>query len=427
MARERRQHVAPNVASLSASLLDMVMDPNLNMPPRCCIFLTPKILRRHNEKAYAPNAFSIGPFHHTDQSLKATEKLKVKYLQALIRRSCSNPEQKLDEIVKGIGEIEREARECYAPKDCLPNEYEFAKIMVLDGCFIIELFLRHTYGELRDLEDPVFNMSCMLQFLHHDLCLLENQIPWLVLERLFAMTSSYGSLPLVALALKFFATTFQSEPLPTDKREDWPNENKHILDLLRTLLIRRSTRLDEDTLGLHPVPSARILEEAGIKFQRVNSSCILDIKLRNDHVLEIPPLLIQETTEVVFRNLISYEQCLPGCRPVITSYAILFNNLIKTAKDVNILIEKGIIHNWLNLEDATQFFNKLYLDTYIKEYFYFQLSREINLHCCSPRAKLRTFMVRNYLYTPMGIISQIAAVVLNICGIIQAVCAIVKK
>ncbi|KAF5480184.1 hypothetical protein F2P56_000950 [Juglans regia] len=344
MAGERRQHVAIDVVSLSSSLLNMMEGPNLNMPPRCCIFLTPKILRRHNEKAYAPDAFSIGPFHRTDQSLKATEKVKVKYLQALIRRSSSpNPEQKLDEIIKGIGEIEREARECYAPQAFLPNENEFVKILLL----------------------------------RHDLCLLENQIPWLVLERLFVMTSA---------------------------------------------------RLGVGgTFGLQPIPSARILEEGGIKFQRVKSSSILDIQLRNDHVLEIPPLLIQETTEVVFRNLISYEQCLPGCRPVITSYAILFNNLIKTAKDVNILIENGIIHNWLNLEDATQFFNKLYVDTYVKGYFYFQLSQEINLHCRNPWPKLRTFLVRNYLYTPMGISSQIAAVVLNLCGIIQAVCSIVKK
>ncbi|XP_041002727.1 UPF0481 protein At3g47200-like [Juglans microcarpa x Juglans regia] len=310
MAGERRQHVAIDVVSLSSSLLNMMEGPNLNMPPRCCIFLTPKILRRHNEKAYAPNAFSIGPFHRTDQSLKATEKVKVKYFQALIRRSSSpNPKQKLDEIIKGIGEIEREARECYAPQACLPNENEFVKILVLDGCFIIELFLRHAHQELRDSEDPVFNMSCMFQLLRHDLCLLENQIPWLVLERLFVMTSGRhrSSPPLVALALKFFATTFQSEPLPTDKPEDGPNGNKHILDLLRNLLIWKSTGLGVGgTLGMQPIPSARILEEGGIKFQRVKSSSILDIKLRNDHVLEIPPLLIQETTEVGFRNLISY-------------------------------------------------------------------------------------------------------------------------
>lgn len=44
-----------------------------SMSPKCCIFKTPVILRRINEQAYVPDAFSIGPFHHGDRKLRDTK------------------------------------------------------------------------------------------------------------------------------------------------------------------------------------------------------------------------------------------------------------------------------------------------------------------------------------------------------------------
>ncbi|KAF5480183.1 hypothetical protein F2P56_000949 [Juglans regia] len=411
-------HVGIDVGSLTSSLLGK-MSQSPSMSSRCCIFKTPQILKRHNEKAYIPDAFSIGPFHHAKASLKDAEEVKLKYLQALINRS-PNPTQKLGEMIKYIAEVEGEARGCYAPPIGHTSN-EFVEILVLDGCFIIELFRRHTNKGLRDTDDPVFTMSFMLQLLYHDLCLLENQMPWFVLERLFHMTSLHpANISLVQLALKFFDCIFQSIPLSSKKSLEHLNlhESKHILDLLRNSLIFTTTRSEGETFGWQPLPSARILEEAGITFTRVKSSNILDIKFHNG-VLEIPPLLIQETTETVFRNLICFEQCQPDCRPVITSYAILFDNLINTAKDVNILLEKGIIDNWLNLEDATRFFNKLYLDTYVKEYYFLEFNKQINSYCNGYWPRLRAYLVRNYILSPMGIVSQVAAFILNSCTVVQ--------
>jgi hypothetical protein len=44
------------------------------------------------------------------------------------------------------------------------------------------------------------------------------------------------------------------------------------------------------------------------------------------------------------------------CDDRITSYAILLDSLINTAKDIDILCENEIIDNWLNPEDAAQLF-----------------------------------------------------------------------
>ena len=223
-------------------------------------------------------------------------------------------------LTNSVMELEKEARECYAgPIDYSPDE--FVKILVIDGCFIIELLRKSADVELREENDPIFSMACMLQFLFHDLILLENQVPWMVLEHLFNVVS------LIKLLTKFFHKFYFAEPAC-----GFPpiGNTKHILDAFGKLLV---SPIGEDkgpdwTL----LPSATTLAEAGLKIKRGESRGLLDIKFDNG-VLEIPQLLIQETTESFFRNIISFEQCYPNCEPRFTSYAILLDNLINTAKD----------------------------------------------------------------------------------------------
>ena len=150
------------------------------MSSKCCIFKTPIILRRINEEAYVPDAFSIGPFHHGDRKLRDTQSIKIKYFKGLISRSHF-PEQILRNLIDYVMEVDKEACECYAwPIDYEPND--FVKILVIDGCFIIELLRKEAYPNLKEEDDPIFTKFCMKKFLLHDLILLENQVPWMVLN-----------------------------------------------------------------------------------------------------------------------------------------------------------------------------------------------------------------------------------------------------
>ncbi|KAJ8750368.1 hypothetical protein K2173_014283 [Erythroxylum novogranatense] len=416
---KEEDEVRINADSMAASFENM-MSQKLTMSDKCCIFRIPYILQRHNEKAYIPNAFAIGPWHHNTEKLKPTEKIKLKYLRGLLSRSPCR-ETRLKEFINTIAGVEKEAREYYAgPIDV--NVDKFVQILVLDGCFLIELFRKDDDEKLRDSDDPIFNMSCMLQYLYHDLILLENQIPWMVLERLFNMTTRPGSKPLVELALKFFSNIFSSTPPPSVQDH---KGHKHMLDLLRAWLVLSSGKEEDVKPGWQSMPSATNLLDAGIKFSPGNSKSILDIKF-TDGVLEIPPLLIQETTEVIIRNLISYEQCTPNCSARITSYAILLDNLINTTRDMDILSQNGIIDNWLNPEDATQFFNKLYHDAYVKRYYYLDLCAEVNKYCERRCPKWRAMFMRNYFGTPWAIASLSAASTLLILTIVQTVFSILK-
>ncbi|CAN1342595.1 UPF0481 protein At3g47200 [Linum perenne] len=89
---------------------------------------------------------------------------------------------------------------------------KLAEIMLLDGCFILELFLRYSNSDLRLESDPIFTTSWMVLTLQRYLILLENQIPFLILDWLFTLaatqTSTGPSTPtLPDLALRFFRSS----------------------------------------------------------------------------------------------------------------------------------------------------------------------------------------------------------------------------
>jgi hypothetical protein len=462
-----------DIDRLESSIKDMMPHDSF-MPPNCYIFKTPSILYRHNEKAFIPDGFSIGPLHHGRENLKVTEKIKAKYLQRLISRSGS-PDTILRTLISSIMEVEKAARECYAEAiDYSPEQ--LVKILVIDGCFLIELFRKDSHVVPREEDDPIFTKSCMIQFLFHDLILLENQVPWMVLEILFNLTKdSSDENPLILLATNFFVDAYLSYRMPPQNEVINIQGVKHFVDLFRKLstlsstdprpvqcinikcikhfvdlfrklstlsstLFRKLKTLSSILLtssiieenqerprecNWKLVSSATSLVEAGIKFKRSTSSeNILDIKFI-DGVLEIPPLVIHDLTETIFRNLISYEQCCPICEDRITSYAVLLDNLINTAKDIDILCENKIIENWLNPEDAAQLFNKLYLDTSVN-YYYTGLSRQVNNFCQRRWPRWRGTLVRNYFNTPWAILSTLAAVILLILTLVQTVYAVKK-
>ncbi|XVF60070.1 hypothetical protein PTKIN_Ptkin08bG0013700 [Pterospermum kingtungense] len=419
------ESVVISVGSLVSSLRNR---RRRSMLPSNCIFKTPSILFRHKEISFLPNRFSIGPMHHGNQNLVPAEKIKIEYLEGLlsrviISRSQTMPDEAMEieqqnilsDWVNAVKKIEKEASACYEGHDYAAEKGdEFAKIMVIDAVFIIELFRKHARQITIEKDDPIFSMSCMFQFLRHDLILLENQIPWLVLETLFEKTKLPSEKSLIELTLHFFDNLFTS--YPPDHTKICPLINghdiKHILDLLRLSLVLPYKEIENRQISAwQPVHSVTRLREAGVKFKKMATDSILDIRF-SQGFLEIPCLLIQETTETIFRNLISYEQCLSNCRPIFTSYAKIIDNLIDTTNDMEILCKEEIFDNWLSPEDATQFFNKLYNDTYVKEFYYVELCNKLNAHCNQWWPRWRAAYVHNYFTKPWVIAAQIYAIIM---------------
>ncbi|KAK7833141.1 upf0481 protein [Quercus suber] len=258
----------------------------------------------------------------------------------------------------------------------------------------------------------------MKKFLLHDLILLENQVPWMVLTRLFNLTTGpEHRYPLSELAINYFNSIFSLSPpyIHSTCIEDI----KHIPDVLRKWMISSiHEEVEGSPLSSETIPSATSLDESGIKLIMRESRSILDIKF-DKGVLEIPPLLINDTTEAAFRNLISFEQCYPKCPARSTSYAIFIDRLINSAKDAELLGKYKIVENWLSPDDAAQLFNKLYLNNNVNENYYQSLSRDLNSYCNQRWPRWRAGLVRNYFNTPWAILSTIATAMLLILAFVQ--------
>ncbi|GLU07022.1 hypothetical protein SLE2022_240020 [Rubroshorea leprosula] len=273
---------------------------------------------------------------------------------------------------------------------------------------------------MQEGDSTLFSSNAMYPVLFHDLFLLENQIPWFVLELLYDRTSGKGSKPLAEIATEFFIRfAFSYDKLRTEPEIPSSIGVKHILDLARHYL-GLSSEVGSSVFKLHKhtIPSATRLKEAGVKFKRLESRRILDVRFKSG-VLEIPTLSIHINSEAIFRNLISFEQCCPLFAPRVACYARLLDGLVHTPDDVNILIRAGIFNNKLNLKDASRLFNGLNNGNSIPIFYYAELCEQVNAYCQRWWPKWRAFYIHNYFSKPWAIVSQAFAVAILVLTFLQ--------
>ncbi|XP_058194627.1 UPF0481 protein At3g47200-like isoform X2 [Rhododendron vialii] len=415
------EHVSVDINGLNKVLACSLRDKLSDDPPSLsenCIFKVPGTLRRRNETSYEPKIVSIGPFHSEKERLQPMKKIKMWYLHCLLDRFPFPPEECLQHFVGKIRELAKRTINCYAEKIDL-SENELVEMMIVDGCFLLELFRRDAFLVPRHQDDPIYNTSWMLENLYHDLILLENQIPWYVLECLFNLTVSVQEQEddfLTKLVLRFFETMM----LMTVPAEYQPRgcEIKHILDLLRSSLLSSSLNIEPTNTNWELFPPVTDLLRAGVKFEKGTPDDILNIKF-SDGLFKIPPIKIRGNSESLFRNLIAYEQCDRHCTDKFTSYAVFLDCLINTSKDADLLCDEKIIAHALSTEDLAILFNGLYNDTLVSQYYYGEVSKKINEYHRSRWPKWRATLKRDYFNNPWSISSFIAAILILVFTFLQ--------
>ncbi|KAI3937225.1 hypothetical protein MKW92_051274 [Papaver armeniacum] len=171
-------------------------------------------------------------------------------------------------------------------------------------------------------------------------------------------------------------------------------------------------------------PSATELKRAGVQFKRGSTeNGFFDIKF-NSGVLEIPPILIQDQTELLFRNLIVCEQFSNAYVSYMSSYAIFTNKLITSAEDVELLRRKGIIRNSLGSdENVVNLFNNLSSEIKYPIFYYSQVTSQVNEYYNKRRHIWKATLKREYFNSPWSIISFAAALLLIILTIMAALFA----
>ncbi|KAI3972100.1 hypothetical protein MKW92_038287 [Papaver armeniacum] len=234
--------------------------------------------------AYKPVVVSIGPYHRTNQSLKATEELKLLYAHKLLTiragressnlypRTVEEEERvegetrtiKLDssgtlvatqawfgiveDCVSSIRETETIIRKCYSEPVDLDSK-EFVEMMIIDGLFIIKMLIRSTSLDYDIADDPLDGNDWLLLMVEQDMFLLENQIPLFVLQFLANIIFSAEELKHMSLNKAihtFIITRNWQHILPPNRNlllEEHCEDAKHLLDFL-ILLIQPPSLVD---------------------------------------------------------------------------------------------------------------------------------------------------------------------------------------
>lgn len=407
------------------------------MSSSCCIYRVPERIRCVNEKLYTPQAVSIGPLHHGRKGLNPIlDEHKQRYLKDFIARTKVS----LEDHIKTIKDQEERLRCCYAE----PFKYssdEFVRISLLDAAFTIEVLLKNRFDEFVDENDRIFKKPWMIQDIWKDMWLIENQLPLFILEDLFEAckaslpSSSDNNTSIISLSFGLF-----NPLLPVKELEDNVETSKsaaHFVDLFK--------RVFEIHLPLEPkaegelksanIPSLTELHQVGIKLKEGSRRNIFDIQFSTSNgTLTIPRFTIGFETEII-RNVVAFEQChfltTDSDTSYMSCYAFFMGGLVKTTKDVELLVEYRIanVEKFLgDTSDRSTPFNTISAGVIINpdDFCYTTICEDLNDYCSKPWHKWKANLKQNYFNTPWASISVLAAVVLLILTLVQTLFSIIS-
>ncbi|XP_057958662.1 UPF0481 protein At3g47200-like [Malania oleifera] len=390
-----------------------------------CIYRIPQRLRRTKENAYTPQVVSIGPLHHKDKNLLRLQNLKLSFLRNFLDKFNMD----LNKCVKEITTWDARVRGCYAEKIEVSIK-ELAEIVLVDGVFIIEVLLRFGADDAdrnnctmsdNNNSDPRHFKAWALSSLRPDMVLLENQLPFFVLEGLFNMAFPANErilmTSLLDLSLKYFHDLMLTTP-PASKKDLSQSEIQHFVDLLRICHLPsslRRPRATSPTAQRVSIRNATQLQDAGMKVIKKSEKIrLLDIDYEAGK-LQIPHMKIRDETEIVLRNLIALEIFRYRHDSYIIDYVYFMDDFIDNTKDVDLLIQNGIIENWLGDNySVALMFNTLTKETSLSgsNFYYHGTCKRMNKFCKVARHRWEATLKSEYCSTPWRIASTSAAIIL---------------
>ncbi|XP_041008848.1 UPF0481 protein At3g47200-like [Juglans microcarpa x Juglans regia] len=348
---------------------------------------TPKIQKvifllrdhKHFVKYYEPRVVSLGPIHHGKEKYQIAETFKLTLAKEFVKRSGTT----IKELCNKIEKIIKELRECFEEEVTKKyNDVDLAWILVVDGCAI----LQYIYLAVEDKFEEFNIKQDSVAFCQQDLFLLENQVPYRLLEELMNLISLSQTKEKSEKSIDDFIKTNQNMVLMNQQsskeqagKSGEGEKPTHLLDLLRTSLLGPARKPNK---GKQPSrtqkrnkpdwQSYRNMQEliaAGIHVKRSEANSLRGISFNRKFnffpgFLSLPPLIVDDSTGPKFLNLIAYEMCLDFQNDFgITSYISFLDSLIDEANDVKELRKARVLFNLLGSdEEVARLFNEIGTD-----------------------------------------------------------------
>ncbi|PWA78155.1 hypothetical protein CTI12_AA218190 [Artemisia annua] len=320
------------------------------------IFMVPNVYRDLSPRSFTPRVVSIGPLHHQDEHLKGFEVQKATYMHNLfhnvLRPLDSTPEQILKECVTKVSDSVDQIKACYFAMQTYPDS-ELVKMMVTDACFILAFLYKEDiqYSSLGPVE-------LLYTHIYHDIVLIENQIPFFVLQDIFECTFlKFHPAPSLAdfiFLIQNRCNIFEGDLVMGNSCIS--STHDHILGFIHKSYQHpdRNSSTPYEIVQGHSVVE---LERSGVRFSnRLDAEWPMAMELEfsrflcfplswSKPTLKLPVLRLEDDTESIIRNLIIYEHS-SQVQACVSSYMYAMDNVIDTPEDVAKLVKSKALVNY---------------------------------------------------------------------------------
>ncbi|OAY65025.1 UPF0481 protein [Ananas comosus] len=478
----------------------------------CLIYKIPQHIREVDRNAYEPMVQSFGPYHYGTPTLQAMEKEKWNCLDYILNL---NREKRLRDYLKVMQRLENQVRSCYT-EEIKMDKKKFRQMLLLDGCFILVSLYgtagivmpeTEAYGQANNQEfvggngvgqkvpwprheGEAANQNSIAEhdadyadqigrwytnFVAHDLLLLENQIPFFVVERIYELVAGKDTenQRLTDKIAEYVEEILHYYPKAIQEFER-PKDFHHLLHLGH-MYFRPSQRMEEDS-HRHARPRffQRLLHfgrsysklshqleendqvfslnhqtyclqaaqqrwrraaqyvEAGVEFKKrefnkQSPHSLLDIRFTKK-VLEIPCLPIDENTSSLFRNFVALEQTCPQFGNDVTAYIVFMSQLTNMPDDVMLLAQRGIIvHELRSDEEVSTLFTKLSKDVVFDfngKHYLKSVWQMMEAHYQSRLNRWIAWLRHNHFSNPWLALGAFAAVIVLSCTALQTLISV---
>jgi hypothetical protein len=375
----------PSLAQQLREELDAAHAPPPRLTGGCPILIAQvgELTREVDPAEYVPHHVSIGPYHRISNPHLAMDDEKLRNLRDVM--SAASAGVSLEDYLGEVARIEVKARSCYSHTfEEQMNCADFVRALLLDACYLLVRFGRlglagrrgnggapHANdrvqgGAYSHREAPSVGGGDMMEavaVVRDALYLAENQIPFLVIDKVHRLTVPDAGVSAADAMAGYVRDLLRGQQYsvatPAVAAAPGPGNLLHLLHMHLT-----PTVLSPPTTGSRSTGSKRRFDRwrtateyhcVGVGFRARPLGCkggacsILDVKLdRRGSTLEIPRLNVDAETWRLLRNLMALEQSNPAAAGShVTAYCVFVSQLACTPRDVELLSRRGVISHGL--------------------------------------------------------------------------------
>ncbi|MED6110821.1 hypothetical protein PIB30_046376 [Stylosanthes scabra] len=368
----------------------------------------PHYLRKRVDfaKHYSPKLVSFGPIHHGHPNLKLGEKYKLMWSAMYVSTKDQTARDLHERVLRKIEELkDLFDKDLFAKEEFTNLESQGFKnydeklswMLFVDGCALLQIMENGKLGDAFDYPDLNIKIDQLI-LVRQDVLLLENQLPFQLLRLLCCLANSNNVDTHLVKSMDKFLCTHHLWPKrcpPNNPREEspYPNPNNanlqqdrnkelvvtppvHLLDYLRKTILEDDGCQDtsfKSGICFEQIITHRNIQDltaSGIHLKKLQSRNPKHIKFSSGGMfsaggkLELPEIIVDDTTAPTLLNLIAYEMCPDFQNDYgISSFVAFLDSLIDNPEDVKKLRSVGIMCNALGSdEEVSTLFNTLSQD-----------------------------------------------------------------